>query len=1127
MTSLSEDHIWEIIKNYMETTGLVSHQLVSYNQFVTHGISEIIKNNGVTISDTYSISFDNVYIPKPFVVEENRTVSDLLPHQARTRELNYDSPVYINVTEHVTDDDGMTSEKVHYRVELCRIPIMLRSELCHLNSMTPAEMTKAFECEYNNGGYFIIRGHERVLIPQLRSSYNKPFVFEQTNNDKYECICEVRSMSESTGHSVVVETMLCKNGRSIHITIPYTKEAFSVGILFKSLGYYKHEEIKKLISLECPDVDKFIRIMLRESYCNDMDGGVEFFKRENGESDWELLSDLQKEEYQRKSVIEKSLMYIGNLSVNPIKPTDVIKYAHQIVGNELFPHLGISSTNQDKAIFVGYMVRKLLATKLKLRSYDDRDNYVNKRVDSTGILCYDLFKQLFKKFKENLISSLEKVKQSHIEILHCINKNNIITNGLKHCFSTGNWGVPKTSYIRAGVSQILSRLSFGATLSHLRRFCIPIGKEVKNSKIRQIDPSQIMFICPCETPEGQPVGIVMNFSLLTKISERTPSCIVEDVVKRNKFINSECLGAKVFVNGKTIGFTKFVNEFIDEFKSVRSDNAIPYDVSIGYDDIDDEINICSDAGRLIRPVLTLNGSKLKLTVDDGTNWDDLVSRGLIQYVDNSEVSNSVIAFSEEEINKYHNDFCEISPAMLLGVMGSIIPFPDHSQSPRNCYQTSMGKQAMSMYSLSYQHRTDTIAHVLGYPQRPLVSTRAANLMGFNDMPSGVNCIVAIACYSGFNQEDSQIINHSAIQRGLFYATTYRTLSDQETKHGSYSFERVGLPPLNKRKIDINYGLLGKDGIVMSRFPNGKAVYVQKGDALIGKYLVDTKGERDEMVADCSLIVKKEEEGYIDRVIVSTTPDGYKLVRVVIRTERIPEVGDKFASRSAQKGTCGMVYRQENMPFTQDGIVPDIIINPHCIPSRMTINQLMESVLGKSCCVEGTFGDATPFGSSSVDISQVLCDRLGMNGFDGCGKEMMYNGFTGEAMGEVFIGPVYYQRLKHLVSEKIHARATGPVTTLTRQPLEGRSRDGGLRFGEMERDCMIAHGNSMFLKERLCDQSDPYKVPICNQCGNISTTKTNCEICDCDSISMVGMPYISKLVLQELNAMCIKTSIKCN
>ena len=1091
--TLSEEHIKNIIKSHNTTVGLVDHQIGSYENFLVHGIEEILSQNPISVENT-TITLSNVHIPKPMVVEHTRDVRNLTPADARIRDLTYESPV--NVTVKINTDDG--DETIQHRVELCNLPIMLRSKFCHLHNTTKEARVKLGECEYDNGGYFVIKGNERVIVSQLRSCYNLILVFNNPT-DKHILSAETRSISEATGHSVNIKALLGMDNRVVEMSLPHVKDNIPIAIVFKALGYHTHEEISKLINLECDEVNKYIRFMLRDGYCG--------------------------------NTTEDALGYIGARSIYQIKPEDQIDYGRQIINIEAIPHISPSASSKTRALFFGHMIHKLFATKLGLRASDDRDDYTNKRVETTGILCHELFKQLFKKFKDVLVNAIEKKKSRSLDIVSTISRNNTITMGIRHCFSTGNWGVPKTAYMRPGVSQVLSRLSYGATLSHGRRVCIPVGKEIKNAKIRQINSTQIMFICPCETPEGQPVGIVLNLTIMARVSETMSTGLIRALVENcTDFSNideddSELNEDKVFVNGNLIGFTANPEGMVEELRSARSKGAMPFDVSIGYNESDQEIHVACDAGRLIRPVFNVDSTgKLLATESDGSNWNTLVDKSLISYLDNNEINHKVVAFNQNELGKYRVDHCEISPSMIMGVMGSIIPWPDHSQSPRNCYQTSMGKQAMSMYALSYKQRTDTISHVLGYPQRPIVSTHQAGLMGFNDMPSGVNAIVAIACYTGFNQEDSVIINKSAIERGLFGATSYRTYTDREKKHGIYNSERIGCIPLDNRKMDVNYSLLGDDGIVMTRFPNGKAVYVNKGDAIVGKYFIDGSRNGGEIMSDTSLIIKKGEDGYVDRVIKTVTPDGDIMVKVVIRTDRTPEVGDKFASRAAQKGTCGAQYRQEDMPFTVEGICPDIIINPHCIPSRMTINQLMESVLGKASLLSGTFGDATPFTGDSENIGEQICDQLGLHGYERTGKEVLMNGQTGEVMGSYFIGPVYYQRLKHLVSDKMHARAGGAVTTLTRQPLEGRSRDGGLRFGEMERDCMISHGTSMFLKERLCDQSDPYTAPICKTCGNISTTKTKCVTCNDDNVAMVGMPYASKLVLQELNAMLIKTKI---
>ena len=1137
---LSEEQTWNILGEHFKTKGFVQHQTSSFDRFINHGLGKIMTHEReIKIKDNYRISFSDIYVPNPTITEEDRTLRGYYPSEARQRDLTYDSPIYATVTEVVTNEGKEPIVVSHNRVVIGRIPIMLRSSRCYLNNMTPQERIKAGECEHDQGGYFLVKGKERVLISQMRGVYNIPMVFGQKSGERYKFIAEIRSMSEETGHSALLKAMIGEDDRSIVFSLPYIKEVIPVGIVFKALGYHTKKEISDFIGMtELDSAQKYIRLIIRDSFVVDdhTDGFDYFSSKQNTKnstqvtSEWENMSDEDKLQWKNKSSQENALNYIGNYSLHILKDMEKGDYAKQVVENELFPHMGVSATNKETAYFLGRIVNKLLSTSIGIRKEDDRDNYMFKRIESAGILCHELVRQLFKKYTDAIIQAFDKKNVTHPDAISVISRLTIITSGLKHCFSTGNWGVPKNSYIRPGVSQILSRLSYGATLSNLRRLSIPVGKEAKNSKIRQIDSSQIMFICPSETPEGQPVGTVLNFSLLTTISERYPTVLMKDVFKHCdkitsiKEYNSTNDQTKILLNGILMGMTEEPEELVEELKSLRESNLFPYDVSISYDDIDDEINVLSDEGRLLRPVFTVNGDKLRISEKDGTNWDELVEAGFIRYVDNSEINNAVVAFNQNELKKYHNDYCEIAAAMMLGVMASIIPFPDHSQSPRNCYQASMGKQAMSMFALSHLIRADTISHVLSYPQRPLVSTKPANFMGFSEMPSGINAIVAIACYTGFNQEDSVIVNHSAIQRGLFWATSYRTHTDEEKKQGSYNYEKIGTPPLDKRRSDVNYGLLDEHGVIRTRHPDGGAVYVQKGDVIIGKIAVRTNKAGDEDITDCSLVVKKGEEGYIDRIFTSVTPNGYKLVKIVIRTERIPEIGDKFASRAAQKGTCGMVYAQQDMPWTAEGIVPDIIINPHCIPSRMTINQLMECVLGKSCIIEGTYGDSTPFTSSSMDTSKEICERLQMNGYNGSGTEMMYNGFTGEPIGEVFIGPVYYQRLKHLVSDKIHARAKGPVTTLTRQPLEGRSRDGGLRFGEMERDAMIAHGASKFLKERLCEQSDEYKVMVCNCCGNFATTHTKCQACDTDKVSKVNIPYISKLLIDELKATCLKIQI---
>ena len=1115
---IDEKHIWKVIENFFKKKGLVYQQIEHFNYYINHGIQTVIDEEaGIEIEPTkgqkYTLQFGDVYVCSPGIIEDDRNLKIIYPQEARRRDLNYDAAICCDITETLYEDDAIIEQTVHHRIVIGRTPIMLRSDKCLLSNMTKEERVKAGECENDNGGYFVIRGNERVIVSQLRGTYNNPIVLKQKEGEKYAYIAEIRSMSEETGHSVQLKAMVGSDDRTIVFSLPYIKELMPVAVVFKALGFTNEEDIIKFISLDSKKTEKYMRLIIRDSF---------------------FIED-------QKAALE----YIGSHSIHTISKDKRYTYAKQVCETEIFPHMGVGSTNKEIAVMLGHIINQLLSTHIGLRDPDDRDNYSNKRIETAGILCTELFRTLFKRFNNSIKLVLEK-KKSRLDGISIIKKSNSITMGLKHCFSTGNWGVQKNAYIRTGVSQVMSRMTYGATLSHLRRIVIPIGKEGKNAKIRQIHASQFGFICPSETPEGQSAGIVLNFSLLARVTKKIPTALVKEVLEENKNIVPICDididhisdSSHVFLNGILVGMTQDPDTLVDDIINLRRSRRLDNDVSVTYDMIDDVVRVYCDAGRGSRPMFTVGENGLNITKSSGYKWDKLIKNNLIEYIDNAEIENYVIAMTPDNINKWKNDYCEIHPSMMHGVMASTIPFPDHSPSPRNCYQCSMGKQALGIYALSYQQRTDTIVHVLDYPQRPIVGTKPGAFMGFNDMPSGINAIVAVMSYTGYNQEDSVILNQGAIDRGMFSVTSYRTTSDEEKKGGMYTVETICIPPHSTigikqdqpgyfRRKNGNFSLLDEDGVVR------KGVNVKKGDFLIGKILTKSSKSGEETRTDCSTCVKQGEEGIIDMVDKTNTPNGYVKVKIRIRQQRLPEVGDKVASRAAQKGTIGAIYRQDDMPFNQDGICPDIIINPHCIPSRMTVNQLMECVLGKACAIGGTYGDATPFTSSSTgNAAERICAllaKVGMeqgNAHERTGWEIMTNGMTGEHVkAKVFMGPTYYQRLKHMVADKMHARAQGHVTTLTRQPLEGRSRDGGLRFGEMERDCMIAHGASRFLKERLFDCSDPYQIIVCDHCGMITASQDECLACRKDNVTKVNFPYAAKLLTLELMAIGIKVAIK--
>ncbi|KAF9618139.1 hypothetical protein IFM89_000255 [Coptis chinensis] len=484
-----------------------------------------------------------------------------------------------------------------------------------------------------------------------------------------------------------------------------------------------------------------------------------------------------------------------------------------------------------------------------------------------------------------------------------------------------------------------------------------------------------------------------------------------------------------------------------------------------------ELRLYTDYGRCSRPLFIVEKQRLLIkkkdimalqqreSAEEG-GWHELVEKGYIEYVDTEEEETTMISMTinaKARGSIFRNlHALEIHPSLKLGVCASIIPFPDHNQSPRNTYQSAMGKQAMGIYVTNYQLRMDTLAYVLYYPQKPLVTTRAMEHLHFRQLPAGINAIVAITCYSGYNQEDSVIMNQSSIDRGFFRSLFFRSYRDEEKKMGTLVKEDFGRPN-RENTMGMRHGSYDKlddDGLA----PPGTRVSGE--DVIIGKTTPIAPDESSGVASrytrrDHSTSLRHSESGMVDQVLLTTNADGLRFVKLKMRSVWIPQIGDKFSSRHGQKGTVGMTYTQEDMPWTVEGITPDIIVNPHAIPSRMTIGQLIEKE-----------GDA-------------------MNCWEGGRCYSFYRCHGRRLTAMIFVGPTYYQRLTHMVDDKIHSRGRGPVQILTRQPAEGRSRDGGLRFGEMERDCLIAHGAAHFLKERLFDQSDAYRVHVCERCGLIA------------------------------------------
>jgi DNA-directed RNA polymerase subunit B' len=586
----------------------------------------------------------------------------------------------------------------------------------------------------------------------------------------------------------------------------------------------------------------------------------------------------------------------------------------------------------------------------------------------------------------------------------------------------------------------------------------------------------------------------------------------------------------VFLNGRYLGATKEPEKFVEEIRNKRRNGLISNQINVAFRKELDEVKILTDSGRARRPLFIVENGKAKITKDHieklkrgEITWDDLFKTGIIEYMDAEEEENSYIALHESDLTKEHTHL-ELDSSTILGLSASFIPYPEFDRGDRVNYGAKMVGQSIGLFATNYPSRVDTKSNVLMYPQKPLVQTHAHKIINYEKHPNGMNIVIAIGCYDGYNIEDAIVINKSSIERGLFWSLLFRTYEAEQKRYMGGQEDTIGIPEPGVRGYmgEDAYKHLPEDGII-----NPETV-VDSGKVLIGKISpLRFLGTMDQFITgienirETSVTLRHGDEGIVDRVFITETIDGTKLVKVVIRDTKIPEIGDKLASRHGQKGVIGLIVPQEDMPFTENGIIPDIVFNPHGIPSRMTIGQLLEFIAGKVAALSGKYIYSPAFDPTPENQ---IRKELASYGFKDDGMETMFDGRTGRKFdAQIFIGNGFYQKLDHLVSNKIHARSRGPVTLLTKQPTEGRAKEGGLRLGEMEKDVLISHGAALALKERF--DSDKAVVPICSECGLVAVwdrikNKKYCQVDGDTKIIEVEMSYAFKLMLDELKSLLI-------
>jgi DNA-directed RNA polymerase subunit B len=1060
------------------------------------------------------IELGKIRIGRPIVYEANGSQTESIPMMARLRNMTYSAPIYLEFT---IVEEGMEIENVEE--EIGNMPVMVKSMLCNLHrhyltgeGSSDDDYKNALKVKGEDpqdpGGYFIVNGTERVLVCLEDLAPNRVMVESEQRYQRQTELAKVFSQREGFRALTVVEK---KKDGIIQVSIPVASGQVPLAVLMMALGMESADDIMQAITNN-PEMQNLILANIEEIHSTEgiytTQEALEYMERR--------FAAGQSKEYRKKRI-------------------------NYILDNTLLPHLSTTyEARLKKAVFLGRMAREVLELHRGQRKPDDKDHYANKRLKLAGNLMEELFRSglqaLLNDMKYQMERSYSKRKENRIH--HAVRRD-VLTNKIMHAMATGNW-----TGGRAGVSQLLDRTCNMATLSHLRRVISPLTRSQPHFEARDLHPTQFGRLCPNETPEGQNCGLVKNLALMVDVSENLPDAQIREILDEleiHPIEEGEAQLGKVYFNGDLIGAHEAPVDLVAEIRQRRRKNMISNVVNVRYDDSLNDVIINSDPGRIRRPLLVV-GRNNRLSIKERdvdsirqgkSEWDDLLKKGVVEYIDAEEEENCLIALNENDLvrNKKTHKYShmEVDPLTILGVATSNVPFPEHNSSPRCTMGAGMSKQSLGMGQANYRIRPDTRGHLLHYAQRPMLQTEAMRYNTLRTRPAGQNMVVAVMSYHGYNMEDALIFNKGSIDRGIGRSTFVRTYMSEERRYPGGQEDRFVIPGPDVRgaRSEEAYFYLEEDGLIYPEIDlNGKEVLIGKTSP--PRFLSEpTDFLTPQKVRESSLTVRHGEKGTVDSVMLSETENGSRIARIRVRDQRVPEMGDKFASRHGQKGVIGHLVPTEGMPFTEQGIAPDLIINPHAIPSRMTVAHVLEMIGGKVGSMEGRAVDGSAFsGEKENDLRTSLAEY----GFRHSGREVLYDGQTGRRIdAEIFIGVIYYQKLHHMVSGKLHARSRGPVQLLTRQPTEGRARMGGLRFGEMERDCLIAHGAAMVIKDRLLDESDKTVQFVDSQSGHIGYLDRRGVLAspmgDNTSIYPVTMSYAFKLLLEELKSLGIAARLR--